>query len=94
MIRTRKNHELRIESVSWRGHQVVFTYDATSEQCRHIWVECNGRVLLHLIENKSGNFNVYSGGQLLCELMTDWEHFKPEWALTYVNPRDLDGWRQ
>lgn len=26
MIGTRKNHKLRIESVSLHGHQVVFTY--------------------------------------------------------------------
>lgn len=82
------------ETVSYRGHQVVITYDATAEKARHIWVESNGSALLHLIENESGNFNVYRGGQSLGELMTDWEHFKPEWALTYVNPRDLDGWRQ
>lgn len=83
---------IRQEFLSYRGHQVVITYDETTEQCNHVWVETNGSVKRHLVIAKDGNsFSVFDGqGRPRGELLVDWLHLTPNTLLGMLTQRDLD----
>lgn len=81
------------EIVSYRGHQIVITYDTTGEMAWHIWVETNGSVKLHLIQANlnSGTLVILDGkGRRIGELLIDWDNVKPEHILQWLTKRDLE----
>lgn len=89
MIGTGKNHGLRIESVSWHGHQVVVTYNT---ECRHIWVESNGSAKLLLKESPRGTMTVYDGKGVnrLGEIFTDFDSLDIRFAFAYLTEKDFN----
>lgn len=79
------------ETLSYRGHQVVITYDDTAEQCRHIWLETNGSVKRHLVQTGEDTLKVFDGqGRPRGELLVGWGYLKPEHLCSLLTRRDLE----
>ena len=82
---------IRQETVSYRGHQVVITYDATAEKALHIWIETNGSVKRHLIQTGEDTLNVFDGqGRPRGELLVGWDALKSEHLCSLLSKRDLE----
>lgn len=81
------------EIVSYKGHQVVITYDASGETARHIWVETNGSVKLHFIQSdlNVNRLMIFDGrGRRTGELLIGWDGVKPEHILQWLTKKDLE----
>lgn len=82
---------IRQEFLSYRGHQVVVTYDDTAELTRHIWIETNGSIKRHLVQTGEDTLKVFDGqGRPRGELLVGWDALKSEHLCSLLSRRDLE----
>lgn len=79
---------IRKESLSYRGHQVVVTYNDNTNE---VTIETNGSIKLSLVETGWGTLRVYGHrGVELGEIHTPYKGLDPRFALPYLTERDLE----
>lgn len=79
---------IRQESLSYRGHQVVVTYNDNTNE---ITVETNGSVKKRLVRTGEDTYSVYDGaGKLKGSLLVDHDYFRSDHLLLLLTQRDLE----